>query len=249
MTPLDDLPLYSAVRRGQIVEGLSRPIQARWRGDLLIGHGRAVVLARLGSETWQVLAPNTLRRQIRQSNDPTRRRPWSRLQMPADALLFLQRRPSSTYVYAGRVRNFPFGGHGVGGGGEYHRAWTDFEIHPALTDDLWKELQFHTLHIDGTLVELKGHKVIGSPEFSDALKAIRRRRRVTVSIYDRVRGTLTYSKRDGWRELIHEHLGSTRHATAGHEGEALDALEIYWSFGALLSRYLRWRARAGASDE
>ncbi len=168
--------------------------------------------------------------------------------MPADALLFFQRRPRSTYVYAGQVRNFPFGGHGVRGGDGYHRAWTDFEIHPALADDLWKELQFHTLHVDDKLFALDRDEVIGSPELADALKAIRRRHRLSVRIYDRIGGTLTYSKRGASRELIHEYLGSTRHATASHEGEALDALEIYWSLGAL-SRYLSWRSRAGASDE
>ena len=241
MTKLTDLPLYSAVQRNQVKQQLPRPIQGRWHGDLVLSNGHTAVLARLGSDSWQVLAATVLRREIRQSNDPSRRRPWSRLELPTPALLFCQPKARSAYVYVGEIHNYPVGGYGVGGGGQWHTAWTDFEIRPALPQELWNVFQFRALYIDDKPVSLPGEEFEASDVF-EALDPIRRRRRATVRMDHRVRGKLIYSKEERSRILVHEHDGAVRRARATHEQAAHEALYLFWRYGAL-TPYLDWRLR------
>lgn len=236
-----DFPLYATVGRAEIVSRLHGPIRQHWTGELLVANGHAVLLARLSTYVWQVVAPDTVRRVVRQPPDPAKRRPWRRQEIPRDTWLFLQPSARSKFFYAGKARNLPLGGHGSGGGGPFHKSWTDFELRPTLPVDLWQQLRVHSLRIDGTIHELPPGDHTG--DLSDALDTVLRRRRVTVSIHDRIRGTLTLEKRASAGDLTFQLEGSTKRAAIPHLGKAFDALFLFWEYGEL-SPFVRWRSEA-----
>jgi hypothetical protein len=248
MTKLTALRLYSAVQRNQVMQQLRRPIQGRWRGDLLISNGLSAVLARLGSDSWQMLTPTVLRREIRQSNDCSRRRPWSRLELPKPTLLFCQPKARRRYVYVGELHNYPFGGHGVAGGSQWNIAWTDFQIRPPLPQSLWNAFQFRALYIDDKPVSLPDAEFIEAANLFEVLNRIRRRRRATVRMDHRVRGKLIYSKDVRSRILVHEHEGAVLRARASYEQAAHEALFLFWVYGTLTPS-LDWRIRTATSRQ
>jgi len=239
-----NVPLYSTVRRIQIVDQLKGSIRHQWGGDLLTSGNGAAILARLWSATWQILAPDRLRREVIRPVDRARRRAWTPQNVPAGTALFLQDRARSTLLYAGEITDSRYFGSGAASMGvHYSKGWTDFEVRPALTDELWNELRFHSLFIDDRPIELAERKVIGAPELHDLLQPIRRRRTVTVTAADRVRGTLTYAKHDDGGALTHQLGGLTQRARTQHPGQGADALFIFWEYGQL-SPFVQWSSRA-----
>jgi hypothetical protein len=232
---LEDLPLYTSLRRRDILAGLDQPPVHAWYGHLA-ANGQALVLASLATDGWQVLGPDVLRREIRRHRT-ARRRPGTRLVLPTRALLFCQPKARAAYLYVGQVSNYGFA-HGATPVGH----WTDFVIQPPLPADLWENLRFHTLRIDGRPVAIRDYAFHGWPDIDihAVLEPVLfRRRRVTVVIDDRVRGRLTYSKQGSQRSLVHERAGTIRQASALYEQSAYDALWVYWHFGELFS-HLEW---------
>jgi len=232
---LGDLPLYAALRHGDILARLHQPAARQWYGYLL-ADGHALVLARLESEGWQVLGPDVLRREIRRPHE-ARRQPGIRLVLPIPALLFCQPRARADYLYVGQVRNY-----GFANGTTPFGHWTDFQILPPLPSNLWARLRFHTLSIDGHPVAVRNYAVYGSPDIDITAvlePVLLRRNCLTVVIDDRVRGRLTYSQRGSRRSLVHERAGTVRQAPAQFEQSAYDALCLYWQLGELFS-HLEW---------
>ncbi len=116
---------------------------------------------------------------------------------------------------------------------------------------MWNRLRFRSLYIDERIVPIDSWVGGRDPSrFIETIDRLRGRRRVVAQVYRRGGGTITYTKHQGTRSLVHESGATRRRAilpyeswpkgAAADEQTALEALIVFWSYGIFLPS-LRWR--------
>jgi hypothetical protein len=216
----------------------------KWGGDLAIGDGAAYVFARFATESWQLLTPDMIRREVRLPGDPAKRPKWKKdLAIPRGTLLFGQPKSGATLLYLGGL--FTTSNSGSSALGHITSArWTDYRIKPRLPRQVWKALRFRCLWIDEKIVPIDRWSRGDADLLFDSLEHIRGKGRAEVRVYRRVGGTVTFTKQPGTCSLLHESGATSRHAILPYkswpsgpdadEQTALEALLVFWSYGIFL---------------
>ncbi len=248
---LSELDLYQPYARSRLLKSLGSAVELKWGGDLAIGDGTAYVFASFATESWQLLAPDMIRREVWLPGDPAKRPKWKKdLSIPRGTLLFGQPTSGDPFLYLGEM--CPTSNSGSRSLGHITAArWTDYRVKPRLPRQIWTRLRFRSVEVDGKIVHIDRWTGSGdSGLLFDILERIRGRRRAGVRVYRRVGGTLTFTKKQGMRSLLHESGATSRRAILPYkswpsgadadEQTAAEALLVFWSYGIFLPS-LRWQ--------
>ena len=242
--PPSALALYRPYSRSRLLRSLGSAVDLRWGGELAIGDGSAYVFASFSTQSWQLLTPDMIRREVRLPGDPAKRPKWKKdLSIPRGTLLFGQPKSRAPLLYLGGL--FTTSNSGSRSLGHITSArWTDYRIKPRLPRQMWTGLRFRCLWVDEKIVPIDRWTGRDAGLFFDILERTRGKWRAVIRVYRRVGGTVTYTKQPGTFSLLHESGATRRRAILPYkswpsvadaeEQTALEALLVFWSYGIFL---------------